>query len=54
MDECAKNCKHLKVYEDEVKDYETAETGGYCVELNKMVYFGVKCLFYEPKEEQKE
>jgi hypothetical protein len=54
MGKCSETCKHLELYDDGLKGYETAETGGHCVKFNKMVYFGEECPDYESKDKQKQ
>ena len=52
MYECDENCKHLKLYDDGLKGYETIETGGQCMKFNKMVYFGEECPDYEARDKE--
>jgi hypothetical protein len=49
MGKCDENCKHLKLIEDGIEGYETAETGGYCLKHKKIVYFDDECPDYEVK-----
>ena len=52
MGKCASDCEYVKLLDDRLKDYVTAESGGYCTKLDTTVWFGDECSDYKPKDEQ--